>query len=172
MNHIGQLFRSARKKAGLTPKDAASAAGYRNINKGLRRSRTLEDDQTTLHDPRIVERFAAILGIDGAAIAKATALDWQVLERPITPYLVERLMSAVYRRHELPEDCTVGDARKIAAKLSVETGRSYCLVLSRIRAVFFYPNGKHRESYLVPNMSSGHHDAFMAQARTKSQERS
>ena len=168
MSHIGQLFKDARRQAGLTRRDAALAAGYRNVNKGLRRLNSIEDGQTKLHDSRIVERFAAVLDIDDAATGVAFALDWQELDRPIRPYLVERLMPAVYRRHQLPEDCTVHDARVIAAKMSVETGHSFCLVLSQVRSVYFYPSGKTRESYDVPSMSIGHRNAFMAMSKRAS----
>lgn len=153
MSQIGQLFKAARREAGLTPKGVALAAGYRNVNKGLRRLSMLEDGQILLHDPRIVNKLAAALSIDGVDIAKASALDWEELDRPIKPYLVERLMPAVYRRHQLPEDCTVADARNTAARMSVETGRSFCLVLSRVRSVYFYASGRRRESHHVPSMS-------------------
>ena len=162
MSHIGELFKAARQKAGLTRKEVALAAGYHNLNKGLRRLNMLEDGKTMLPNPRIVERFAAVLGIDEADIAKASARDWEELDRPIRPYLVERLMPAVYRRHHLPEDVTVADAREIASRMSIETGRSFCLVLSRVRCVYFYPSGRFRESHYVPNMSIGRRDAFTA----------
>ena len=167
MSHIGELFEIARREAGLTPKEAALAAGYQNLNKGLRRLNMLEDGQTMLHDPRIVDRFAAVLGIDEADIAVASALDWEEWDRPIKPYLVERLMPAVYRRHELPEDCPVDKARKIATKMSVVTGRSFCLVLSRVRTVYFYPSGKSCESNYVPGTSIGRYNAYMAMATAK-----
>ena len=155
MSHIGQLFKAARHEAGLAPKEVVLSAGFKNVTKGLRRLNSLEDGQTLLHDPRIVQRFAAALSLDGAAIAVASALDWQELDRPIKPYLVERLMPAVYRRHLLPEDCAVADARNLAARMSVEAGRSFCLVLSMIRCVYFYPSGRSHESHLVPSMSIG-----------------
>ncbi len=168
MSHIGQLFKAARREAGLTPKEVALAAGYTNLSKGLRRINTLEDERATLHDPIVVEKFATALSIDGADIAKASDLDWVELDRPIRPYLVERLMPAVYRRHHLPEDCTVADAREIAGRMSVETGRSFCLVLSRVRCVYFYPSGRSHESHLVPSMSVGRHNAFMAWSKRAS----
>ena len=155
MSHIGQLFKTARRDAGMTPKDVALAAGYRNLNKGLRRLDMLEGGQTLLPNPSIVETFAAVLGIEKTDIAKASALDWQELDRPIRPYLVERLMPAVYRRHDLPEDCTVADARSIATRMSVKTGRSFCLVLSRIRSVYFHRGGTSCESTDVPGGSIG-----------------
>lgn len=162
VSHFGQLLRATRLKAGMTLKEVVLAAGYTNINKGLRRLSMLENERNMLHDPRTVERFAAVLDIDDAEITGAFAHDWQELDRPITPYLVERLMPAVYRRHQLPEDCTVSDAREIAEKLSIETGRSFCLVLSRVRSVYFYPSGNHCESHHVPGMAIGRGNAVMA----------
>lgn len=171
MSRIGQLFTTARRDAGMTPKEVALAAGYRNVNKGLRRLRTLESGQSSLPDPRIVETFAAVLSIDGTDIATASELDWQELDRPIKPYLVERLMPAVYRRHELPEDCSLEDARSMAARMAAETRRSFCLVLSRVRSVYFYPSGNTRESNYLPGTPIGRYKALMAAARAKLQGR-
>lgn len=171
MSHIGRLFKAARLKAGMTPKEVVQAAGYCNVNKGLRRIYLIEDQRTTLHDPRIVERLAAVLDIDSADIVKASALDWEELDRPIQPHLIERLMPAVYRRHELPEGCTVSDAREIASRMSIETGRSFCLVLSQVGTVYFYPSGKSSESDYVPGTSVGRYNAFMATAGADSEGR-
>jgi transcriptional regulator with XRE-family HTH domain len=165
MSHLGQLFRNARREAGLTRKQVAQAAGYKNLNKGLRRLGTLEDGQTVLPDPKIVERFAAVLKVDEADILMVSSLDCQDLNRPITPYLVERMMPAVYRRHQLPEGCTVEDARSFAARMSIERERSFCLVLSRVRAVYFYPSGESCESHLVPGMSFGRRNARMLMSK-------
>ncbi len=167
MSHIGRLFRSTRKEAGVTLKDVVLAAGYRNLNKGLRRLSMLEDGRTLLPDTRTVGKFAAVLSIDDGDIAMALDLDWQELDRPIKSYLVERLMPAVYRRHELPEDCTVSDAHKIGARMSAETGRSFCLVLSGVRCVYFYPSGKQCESHHVPGMSIGRSNACVGLATAK-----
>jgi len=128
----------------------------------------LEDGRNLLPAPRIVARYAEVLRIDDADIIRAFALDRQALDQPIKPYLVERLMPAVYRRHKLSEDCPVDEARKIAARMSVETGRSFCLVLSKVRSVYFYPSGKHCESNYVPDTSIGRYKAFMTQASGKS----
>ena len=155
MSNIAQLFKAARRKAGTTAKEVVLSAGFKNANKGLRRLNSLEDGKTKLHDPRTVERFAAVLDLDEADIAVASALDWQELDRPIKPYLVERLIPAVYRRHQLPEDCSLEDVRSMAARMSAETGRSFCLVLSMVRCVYFYPSGIDRESHHVPCMSVG-----------------
>ena len=74
--------------------------------------------------------------------------------------------------NELPECCVVDDARKIGSKMSLEKGRSFCLVLSKVRTVYFWPSGKSRESNYVPGASIGRYKAFMAMAKTKLQERS
>ena len=169
MSHIGRLFEKTRREAGLKPKDVVLRAGYVKISKGMRHLQTLEQGQDLLPNLRLVEKFAVAIGISDADLTAAFALDWQELNRPITPSLVERLMPAVYRRHELPEDCTEDDARKIAAKLSVETGRNFCLVLSRVRSVYFYPSGKTSESSYVPGTSIGRYKAFMAMAKAKVQ---
>jgi transcriptional regulator with XRE-family HTH domain len=167
MSHLGQLFRTARREAGLTATDVAQAAGYKNLNKGLRRIEMLEDGQA-LPDPRIVERIAVVLKIDEADIDKASALDWQELDRPIKPFLMERMMPAFYRSHQLPEDCTLEDARSMAATMAIDTGHIFCLVLSTVRAVYFYKSGNVCESDLVPGTSFGRRNAFMAMSKRAS----
>ena len=80
-------------------------------------------------------------------------------------------MPAMYRRHELPEDCTVDEARKIGSEMSVETGRSFCLVLSKVRTVYFYPSGSSSESSYIPGASIGRYNAFVAMAKRMSKGR-
>ena len=171
MSHIGKLFQDARREAGLKPKDVVLRAGYVKISKGMRHLQTLEDGSSLLPNPNLIEKFTAALGIDSVDLADAFALDWAELNRPIKPYLVERLMPAMYRRHELPEGCTVDEARRIGSKMSVETGRSFCLVLSRVRTVYFYPSGKCSESGYIPGASIGRYKAFMDMAKRKSKGR-
>jgi hypothetical protein len=168
MSHLGQLFRTVRREARLTPKDVALAAGYKNLTKGLRRLANLEDGQTLLPDPQIVKKFATVLSIDEADIIMASSLDWTELDRPITPYLVERMMPAVYRRHRLPENSTLEDARVRAARMAVETGHSFCLVLSQVRCVYFYASGNQCESHVVPGMAFGRRSVRMLTSKRAS----
>jgi hypothetical protein len=81
-------------------------------------------------------------------------------------------MPAFYRRHQLPENCTVDEARRIGSEMSVETGRSFCLVLSRVSTVYFYSSGKSCESSYVPGSSIGRYNDYMAMTKAKSEGRS
>jgi len=167
MSHIGNLFIDARKEAGLRSKDVVLLAGYTKISKGMRHLQSLEDGRSLIPNWHLVDKFAVALDITEADIQAALALDWEELNRPIMPYLIERLMPAVYRRHELPENCTEWEAREIGSEKSIESGRSFCLVLSRVRTVYFYPSGKSCESSYVPGTSIGRYHAFMTMAKAK-----
>ena len=56
----------------------------------------------------------------------------------------------------------------IAAKQLIETGRNFCLVLSRVRCVYSYPSGCSCESHYVPGMSMGRGNAGMALSKRAS----
>jgi hypothetical protein len=167
MSHIGKLILSKRKNAGLKSKDLVLLAGYKKISKGMRHLQKLEDGRSLIPKLWLVEKFAKALGIEDVDIKAAFELDWEELNRPTKPHLIEKLHPVVYRSHQLPENCTVEEASKIGSKMAVETGRSFCLILSRVRAVYFYPSGKSIDSSYAPGTSIGRYNAFMKVARRR-----
>jgi hypothetical protein len=167
MGNIGKLFLTKRKKAGLNSKDVVVLAGYKKISKGMRHLQKLEEGRSLIPKLWLVERFAKALGIEEVDLEAAFELDWEELNQPCKPHLIEKLHPVVYRSHQLPENCTVEEASKLGSKMSVETGRSCCLILSRVQAIYFYPSGKSIESCYVPGTSIGRYNAFIAQANGK-----
>lgn len=62
--------------------------------------------------------------------------------KSVQPYLVERLMAAVYRRENLPVFIGRGEMIRIAEKRSSTTGRRVCLVLGVGKCIYFEPDGR------------------------------
>jgi hypothetical protein len=66
MSHIGKLFLTKRKKAGLKSKEVVVFAGYTKISKGMRHLQELEDGRSSIPKLWLVEKFVAALGITQA----------------------------------------------------------------------------------------------------------
>ncbi len=66
---VASRFTTARRDQGFSQPELVREAGYRNINKGLRRLRHLESGSPKAPDHRIIERFGYTLGLDLDALA-------------------------------------------------------------------------------------------------------
>ena len=91
-------------------------------------------------------------------------LEWnEWANEPIRPYLVVRMMAAVYCQHRLPPEIeSVEEAEAFAADFSKTHGLKSCLVLSRKISVWFSENGSIKNvteavpgSFNVPVMKVG-----------------
>ena len=71
--------------------------------------------------------------------------------KSVRPYLVVRLMSAVYRRENLPGVLSRGEMIRIAERRSTTTGRRVCLVLGAGRCIYFEPDGRRTWSEAAPS---------------------
>ena len=71
------------------------------------------------------------------------------------PYLVERLMAAVYRRENLPGFLSRGEMIQIAERRSSTTGRRVCLVLGAAKCIYFEPDGRRACSEDAPSGGVG-----------------
>ena len=145
-----ELFRERRREIGLGYKEVALRAGYRNIDKGMRRMEELEDGTNYFPHPEIRKRFAEVLDISEDAIESAMKENFRELDRPVEPQIIIRVMAAVYREPNLPPGCTREEAERIAERLSWEEGERCCVVLSHVRSLFYEPDGTKEEIYTVP----------------------
>ena len=150
MSHISKLFYAHRKAQGVSVKEIAVQAGYKNIVKGIRRYSKLEHEHSHFPDPRMVERFAPLLGITEDEIDEANAADFQILDQPVRPSLIIRLMAAVYVNHKLPENCTVEQAVEIAKGIAVEKKMNCCVTVSSVRGIYISPDGTANECLGLP----------------------
>ncbi len=133
MNHLSELFRQARETLSLRPTDVAHIAGYKNIDKGTRRYRQIENGNNLFPHREVLERFRTALELDVSEIVMAQALDFQELEKPIQPYIVYRFVPGFHVRMELHPDCTTEQAVMSASKLACRLEVRTCLVVSRLR---------------------------------------
>ena len=145
MSHIGDLFRCARKKAGLSLKDCACAAGFKNLAKQMRVLAAIEDGKSPFPKDAYLERFARILGIHDADIVQAMSLDYVAYESwcntPIKLHLRVRLVATVYAYQSLPDGCTREQAEEIARQISQERKMIVWLVYARGHSKIFKPDG-------------------------------
>ncbi len=150
MTFIGDLFRSARKKTGLSRKHCAQATGFNNLAKQIRVLAAIEDGATPFPKDVYLERFGRILGIDDADIIQAMSLDYADYEAwcntPVKLHLRLRVVPSVYLHQSLPDGCTMEEAEEIAHRISQERRVMVWLVYARGRALIFKPDGTVAES--------------------------
>ena len=155
MSNLGDLFAKTRKDLRLSPKQVAELAGYRNIDKGIRRYLQIEQGINLFPHREVLERFRQALNIDVADILMAQSLDFEDLDKPIQPYIIYRFVPGFHVKMELHADCTreqaVMTAKKLACRLEVRT----CLVVSRLRCLFVDPDGSIDEAIGVPATQIG-----------------
>ena len=155
MSNLGDLFAKSRNDLGLSPKQVAELAGYKNIDKGIRRYLQMEEGNNLFPHREVLERFRNVLNIDVADIFLAQSLDFEDLDKPVQPYIVYRFVPGFHVKMELHADCTreqaVMTATKLACRLEVRT----CLVVSRLRCLFVDPDGSIDEAIGVPATQIG-----------------
>lgn len=141
-------FRAVRLSKGLTLGKLAGLVGYRNISKGANRIKTFEDTGGIHAD--LLAKLSDALGIDRETVKRLAEEDrrefveeWNAwANEPIRPYLVVRLMAAVYNRVELPDDIeTPEEAEAYAAAVCKKLHMRGCLVLSRRISVWLAADG-------------------------------
>ena len=166
MNHLGDLFRQTKKALGLSPTNLAQLAGYKNIDKGIRRYRQIEDGRNLFPHREVLERFRQALKIDVSDVVMAQALDFEELEKPIQPYIVHRIFPGLHSRLDLPVDCSIDLGLLTAKALAEKMKTRMCLVLSKIRCIYVDPDGSTEEAIGIPIMSIGSYNK-MAMRLTK-----
>jgi hypothetical protein len=127
----------------------ARLAGCANVQKNGSRIRTFELSGNIGQE--LFEKIAAILEIDAATIERLVEQDrrefyqeWlQWVNEPIKPYLVIRLMAAIYSSRAVPpEITTLEEAEKWASAIAGEIKKQCCLVWSRRISCWLNEEGK------------------------------
>jgi hypothetical protein len=146
--HMSRHFEQARLARSLKPSELARLAGCPNVLKNGNRIRQFE--LTGDISQQLFDKLTAVLEIDAATIEKLVEQDrreffdnWLAwVNEPITPYLVERLIAAVYRRVPVPSEITtMVEAESWAAAVALERSRKCCLVWSRRISVWISEDG-------------------------------
>lgn len=148
-SRLANHFRSVRKERDLSLSQLALSAGYRNSAKGRNRIERFEQ-RGEIHADLLL-KLAVVLGIDDATINVLIEQDRQEFckawnewaDVPTAPFIVIRLLPAVYKRSYLPDGIvSVEEAEIIAADAARRWGKKVCLVWSRRRSVWLDSEGQ------------------------------
>jgi len=148
MSIIGQHFKSVRQQQGLTVTDLARRCGFHNLNKGRRRIELFE--MTGCVHPNLLSKLAHELGVSNATIHDLMMEDrrrfiqrWsEWASERIEPYVIIKLMPAVYHRIRFPQTTTtLEDAEVFASAQALRFTRACCLVWTRRLSVWFDASG-------------------------------
>jgi hypothetical protein len=147
--HLSRCFHQRRLVKGLKAGQLAQLAGCENIPKNGNRIRQFE--LTGDISKELFEKIAAVLEVDQATITKLVEQDrrefcekWlKWVSEGIQPYLVVRLMAAIYSHRALPADITkMEEAEQWAASVATEEKKCCCLVWSRRISSWFDETGR------------------------------
>ena len=145
---LSKHFRETRIAQGIRVSHLAHLCGYRNISRGSRRIHNFEAGGS-IHRPLLL-KLADVLKIDRAKVEALVEEDrrqffaeWnEWANEPIRPYVVVRMMPAIYCPHDLPEEIqSVKEAEQYTADFSKKNRLKCCLVLSRKISVWFSHDG-------------------------------
>jgi hypothetical protein len=145
---LSKHFRQARLAKELRLGKLAGLCGYRNLSKGARRIDDFEHGSSIQRD--LLLKLADVLGIERTTVEALVEEDrrcfveeWNAWASEfIQPYLVVRLMAAMYSPIDLPDGIeSVEEAEAFAADFSKTNRLKSCLVLSRRVSVWFAEDG-------------------------------
>lgn len=146
--HLSRYFEQQRLALGLKPGQLARLAGCKNVPKSGGRIRTFELSGEISKE--LFEKLAHALEIPLSVITELVEQDrkefferWLVwVNEPIQPYLVLRLMPAIYSQTPVPpEIVTMEAAEAWASAFAAKMRMSCCLVWSRRISCWFRNDG-------------------------------
>jgi hypothetical protein len=148
LTHVARHFQESRLARGFSLGQVARLAGYKNISKGCNRIRHFELSGSI--DRELLRKLAAVLEINEATIKELAERDrlefldyWtRWINEPIQPFLVLKLMPAIYSRRNLPPNLrTIEDAEAWASSVAAANRQDCCLVWSRRISCWFNEDG-------------------------------
>lgn len=147
--HLSRHFAERRLARGLKPGELARLAGCGNVPKNGGRIRAFE--MTGRISPDLFERLARALEVERSTIERLAEQDrreffaeWLAwANEPIQPYLVIRLIPAVYSRRPMPpEIMSLEAAEEWASSVAAGCRRRCCLVWTRRLSSWFDETGE------------------------------
>lgn len=157
--HLSRHFEKKRLALDFKPSELARITGCTNILKNGNRIRQFEITGTISRE--LLQEIAAALEVDPATIERLVELDrreifeqWlQWANEPIQPYVVIRLIPAVYSNRPVPpEMATMEEAESWASSIAKEIRKCCCLVWNRRISCWFNEDGSLGERIeAVPN---------------------
>jgi hypothetical protein len=146
--HLSRHFEQKRFEKGLKPGQLARLAGCTNIPKNGSRIRCFELSGNIVQE--LFEKIAGALEIDAGTIERLVEQDrreffeeWLAwVSQPIQPYLVIRIIAAIYSSRAVPaEITTMEEAEQWAGAVAKEIQKRCCLVWSRRISCWFSEDG-------------------------------
>jgi hypothetical protein len=146
--HLSRHFEARRLASGLEPGQLARLAGCTNVVKNGNRVRQFE--RTGAISAELLHRLAAALEVDPATVERLAEQDrreflerWlQWVNEPTRPYLVVRLMAAIYSERPVPaEIITLAEAEAWASAVARREHKRCCLVWCRRLSCWFDHDG-------------------------------
>ena len=146
--NLSRYFQQKRLDRGLKPGQVARLAGCVNVPKNGSRIRSFELSGSIGQE--LFEKIAAALEIDAGTIEQLVEQDrtefyqaWlEWVNEPIQPYLVIRLMAAIYSSRAVPpEITTMEEAETWASAVAGEIKKRCCLVWNRRISCWFSEDG-------------------------------
>jgi hypothetical protein len=146
--NLSHYFEQKRLEKGLKPGQVARLAGCANFQKNGSRIRCFELSGNIGQE--LFEKIAAALEIDAGTIERLVEQDrreffeeWLAwVNQPIQPYLVIRVIAAIYSSRPVPPEITVMEgAEQWAGSVATEIKKRCCLVRSRRISCWFSEDG-------------------------------
>jgi hypothetical protein len=145
---LSRYFEQKRLDRGLKPGQLARLAGCANVPKNGSRIRSFELSGNIGQE--LFEKITAALEIDAGTIEQLVEQDrkeffeaWLAwVNEPIKPYLVIRLIAAIYSSRPVPREITtMEEAERWASTVAGEIKKRCCLVWSRKISCWFREDG-------------------------------
>ncbi|MCH8828042.1 MAG: helix-turn-helix transcriptional regulator [Planctomycetes bacterium] len=147
-SQLARHFRTVRKERDLSLSQLARLIGYKNVTKGCNKITKFEQ-RGEIH-AGLLWKLADALSIDPTTIDKLIEQDRREFYRvwnewadvPISPFIVIRLLPAVYKRSELPDGIvSVEEAEIIAAETARRWRKKVYLQWTRRLSIWFNEQG-------------------------------
>ncbi len=129
---LGALIAKKRKLAGLTRKQLAEMCEYKNLGKGIRRIEEIEKGKVI---EEITAKIIKILDISDEDREICHQKDAELLIKtkrklpPFKPYILRRLMAAIYQPIPVPDGLTNDELITYSLKLCQKENLFMCLQL-------------------------------------------
>jgi len=147
-SRLADYCRTQRQARTLSLRRLAALLGYRNLNKGMRRLRQLEQDGVA--HPELLRKLIGALDLDETLVRHLAAQDGQEQLRawaawadtPVPLCLLLHLAPAVYVAEPVPPEVTPEQAEAWACTVAATRRVPACLVVSRRHSVWIDAQGR------------------------------
>lgn len=146
--HLARHFEQVRQSLGLKPSQVALRCGCSNLLKIGSRIRQFELSGSIT--PHLLQKLADFYRIDSSELSELQQRDnaealakWnRWADEPIQPYLIIRLMPAIYSQRKMPREIeSQSEAETWAGGIAREIRNRCCLIWTRRLSIWFLEDG-------------------------------